>query len=320
MRLLWLADVLRDAGLTVHEYPGWETRGRSDWGPVRGVICHATAGSRSSTDEGETRTLWVTGSTSAPVPISQLYLSRSGDWWVGASGRCNHVLVGDKGPHKGFGNSALIGVEAQNDNMREPWSSHMLDSYQRGVAAILRTLGLPALRAAAHREHQSGKSDPLGIDMTAFRAEVARLIEDPRRGQEEDDMLGLKRGDSGPRVRALQAMLSYAGHPVEGGVDGQYGPATAAALKALRRADGSAADVSGDAVDEWALRQIHGRLASVRAEAAAGEAVRQAKAAAEKAVADALAALPDAPASVTIDLSGIPDSITAPVRPAADES
>jgi hypothetical protein len=183
MRTLWLPEVLRGAGLIVHEYPGWRERGSATWGPLRGVICHATAGSRISTDAGETRVLWVTGSSSAPAPISQMYLSRSGEWTVGASGRCNHVLVGDKGPHKGYGNSYLLGVEAQNDNRGEPWSATMLDSYRRGVAAICRHEDWEAWRAVAHREHQSGKSDPLGVDMTAFRATVAQLIE-----QEEDDV------------------------------------------------------------------------------------------------------------------------------------
>jgi hypothetical protein len=178
LRLLWLPQVLRDAGLTAHTYSGWQTRGNETWGPLRGVICHATGGSRTSTDAGEMRVLWETGSTSAPVPISQLYLSRSGTWTVGASGRCNHVLTGDKGPHRGFGNSALIGVEAQNDNRGEPWTATMLDSYQRGVAAICRHMGWPASVVVAHREHQSGKSDPLGVDMDAFRRRVAALLEE----------------------------------------------------------------------------------------------------------------------------------------------
>jgi hypothetical protein len=180
MRALWLPDVLRGAGLTVNLYPGWSDRGAdtdaNPYGPLRGVICHATAGARTSTDDGEMRVLWVTGSTSAPAPISQLYLSRSGQWWVGATGRCNHVRIGDKGPHQGFGNDALIGVEAQNDNRGEPWSALMLDSYQRGVAAICARQGWPASVAVAHREHQTGKSDPFGVDMVAFRLAVARHL------------------------------------------------------------------------------------------------------------------------------------------------
>ena len=176
MRLPWLPDVLRAAGLDVDVYPGWETRGGESWGPLRGVICHATASSHSSTDAGDMRVLWVTGSVTAPAPISQCFLSRTGRWVVGATGRCNHVLVGDKGPHKGFGNSALIGVEAQNDNRGEPWSAHMLDSYVRGVAAICAHQGWAAGMAVAHREHQTGKSDPLGIDMAQFRAGVQAAL------------------------------------------------------------------------------------------------------------------------------------------------
>jgi len=186
MRLTWLPDVLRAAGLIVVEDGprlvdgkmdgGWRTRGTESWGPVRGVICHATASARTSTAAGDTRVLWQTGSVTAPNPISQMYLARNGDWYVGASGRCHHVLIGDKGPHKGYGNSALIGVEAANDNRGEPWSPHMLDSYQRGVAAICGHQGWPADVAVAHREHQTGKSDPLGIDMIAFRESVAAIL------------------------------------------------------------------------------------------------------------------------------------------------
>jgi hypothetical protein len=190
MRVLWLPAVLRGAGLTVREYPGWRTRGSDRWGevvgfgPLRGVVCHATAGSRTSTDAGETRTLWITGSTSAPVPISQAYLSRSGEWTVGASGRCNHVLLGHKGPHKGYGNYQLLGVEGQNDNRGEPWPPQMLASYQRGVAAICAHMRWEPWRVVGHREHQDGKSDPLGVDMAAFRRRVAQLLEE----NGEDDM------------------------------------------------------------------------------------------------------------------------------------
>jgi hypothetical protein len=46
MRALWLVETLRGPGLVVHTYPGWTTRGVESWGPLRGVICHATAGSK----------------------------------------------------------------------------------------------------------------------------------------------------------------------------------------------------------------------------------------------------------------------------------
>lgn len=173
-RLLWLADVLRAAGLTVHEVAGWRSRGLDEMNNLAGVICHATAGSRSSTAAGDIGVL-LNGSATAPPPISQLYLARNGDWHVIASGICYHA--GSGGLWGVAGNDNVIGVEAANDNRGEPWPSAQYGSYVRGVAAILRHLGLPAARAGAHREWSTtGKTDPVGINMTTFRAQVAAAI------------------------------------------------------------------------------------------------------------------------------------------------
>lgn len=171
MRLLWLPQVLRSAGLTVVEVSGWQTRGGETFEP-RGTIAHATAGSRTSTDKDELNVL-LNGSSSAPPPIAQLMLSRSGVWYVVASGRCNHVLTGWGGPHSGYGNTYLIGIEAMNDNRGEPWSSDQLNSYARGVRAIHDRMGWPASRCAGHKEHQPGaKTDPT-FDMNEFRSLVS---------------------------------------------------------------------------------------------------------------------------------------------------
>ncbi|MFI6762706.1 N-acetylmuramoyl-L-alanine amidase [Micromonospora sp. NPDC050417] len=185
-RLLWLPEVLRAAGLTVYEQAGWRTRGSDSIDP-RGLICHATAGSATSTDAGEIRVL-LEGSTTATPPIAQLYLSRSGAWTVIASGRCNHAKIGWAGPLKGLGNPSLIGIEAQNDNKGQAWPVAQLDSYQRGVAAICRHMGWTAARVAGHKEHQpyegrpkgetSSKSDPT-FDMDAFRTAVDALLDQP---------------------------------------------------------------------------------------------------------------------------------------------
>ncbi|BCB75475.1 N-acetylmuramoyl-L-alanine amidase [Phytohabitans flavus] len=152
-RLLWLAQVLRDAGLTVHEVPGWKTRGGS-LGEIRGITCHATAGGLNSTDDGEISTL-LHGSSTAPPPIAQLYLSRTGHWHVVASGKCNHNRVGWAGPNRGFGNSVLLGIEAQHSNKdSERWTERQYTSYVRGVAALARRLDIPVSRIAGHKEHQ----------------------------------------------------------------------------------------------------------------------------------------------------------------------
>lgn len=76
----------------------------------------------------------------------------------------------------------------------------------------------------------------------------------------DDEMLGLRRGDSGQAVRSLQVYLRDCGHPpanslVNGEWDGKYGPATAAAVLAVRRANGSDA-TSGDHVSYWARNQL----------------------------------------------------------------
>lgn len=175
MRLLTLPGILRAAGLTVREHPGWRQRGNDEWGPVQGIICHHTGGSRRSTDAGELRTL-LTGSNSAPAPIAQLYLSRSGVWTVVASGLCFHALDGWGGPCKGLNNWHLLGVEAQHSGGSEPWSDIQYRSYVTGVAALCKGLDLPPARVAGHREHQPGdKSDPT-FDMRRFRAAVTAAI------------------------------------------------------------------------------------------------------------------------------------------------
>lgn len=188
MRLTWLPEVLRAAGLTVHEYSGreydgrtWSNRGSDSWGPIRGITIHETRGSKTSTDAGELKVL-VTGSSSAPPPIAQLYLSRTGEWWVVASGRCNHNLTGWDGPNEGYGNSNLLGIEAQHA-AGEPWTDRQYRSYVRGVAALVRKLGISVSRVAGHFEHQPGsKTDP-AFNMVTFRADVAQVL-----AGEDDDV------------------------------------------------------------------------------------------------------------------------------------
>jgi hypothetical protein len=176
MRIQWLPDVLRAEGLTVHLYDGWPARGSDAWGPLKGVICHATASNKLSTTAGDCRVLWVSGSNTAPAPISQLYLGRDGAWTVGATGKCNHVKTAITGPFKGYGNSSLIGIEAANNNSDEAWSAPMLESYYRGVAAICRHMGWTQAQVAGHKEHQPDqKTDPT-FDMNWFRSQVGLVL------------------------------------------------------------------------------------------------------------------------------------------------
>jgi hypothetical protein len=274
MRLLWLPEVLRAAGLTVHEYAGWRTRGSDDWGPIRGITCHATAGSRTSTDAGELRVI-VNGSATAPPPISQLYLSRSGEWWVVASGRCNHNLTGWDGPNKGYGNSRLLGIEAQHSNTSaEPWPDRQYRSYVRGVAALVEKLGVPVSRVAGHKEHQpyatrpsgatSTKSDPT-FNMDQFRRDVAAVL-----AGEDDDMTD----DDRKKLNAIYAAMFTGGPSCGFEVDPGNGRGKANSI--VNKADellkrSASAPVESGQVDVTALATA----LKPHLKAAAVEAVRQ---------------------------------------------
>ena len=178
MTVPWLAQVLKDAGLTVVEVAGWKIRGRPGvFGPVKGVICHHTAG-KSYDRNAPSLDLITRGRSDLPGPLSQLCLGRDGTFYVVAAGRCNHA---GKGFWQGIsdGNRSFIGIEAENDGIGEKWPAVQLDAYKRGCAAILKHVKAPAKMVAGHREFalpKGRKIDPANIDMDDFRADVAKLM------------------------------------------------------------------------------------------------------------------------------------------------
>lgn len=178
MRLLWLADVLRDAGLQVVEVDGWKSRGSDSYGPVRGLVCHETRGSATSSDSGEINVL-VNGRVGLSGPISQLYLSRTGVWHVVASGTCHHVKTGWGGAHAGYGNDSLIGVEAAHAES-EDWALKPQQSiaYVLGVAAICSHMDWPVDRVVGHKEHQPGDKPDPEFSMGTFRTLVDTQIKE----------------------------------------------------------------------------------------------------------------------------------------------
>lgn len=73
-------------------------------------------------------------------------------------------------------------------------------------------------------------------------------------GANNMSILGLRQGDNNIRVGALQVMLRQAGQNLT--IDNDYGPKTAAAVLATRKAVGSKA-TSGKSVGRYAYAQIH---------------------------------------------------------------
>ena len=170
MTLTWLPDVLRAAGLDVYEMPGCSTRGRSSI-TVQGVVGHHTATGPRWAD-GHVAALLRDGRRDLAGPLSQLGLERDGTFVVVACGRANH---------NGYGkwHNDAIGIEAYNSGVGEPWPPAQVDAYCRGVAAILRHLGLDASHFLGHRETDPRrKIDPAGLDMAAMRRRVSDLLED----------------------------------------------------------------------------------------------------------------------------------------------
>ena len=94
MRLLWLADCLRGAGLEVQEVDGWRSRGAELPGLCSVVIGHHTATPLTPRNAGRdipTLDLLVRGRSDLPGPLCQLGLGRSGTYYVIASGKANHA-------------------------------------------------------------------------------------------------------------------------------------------------------------------------------------------------------------------------------------
>lgn len=181
-RLLWLADVLRDAGLKVVEHSGWQVRGRVGMRP-RVVIIHHTA-THWTTPDSTVTNLLVNGRSDLPGPLCHLGLKRDGTFIVIASGKANHAGAGrwmdaDESVE-------TVGIEAYNYGnsiptpSREPWPVVQLEAYERGVAALLSHLNRDERYVCAHREWAlpaGRKPDPSGIDMDPFRYRVGKLLE-----------------------------------------------------------------------------------------------------------------------------------------------
>lgn len=248
MALPWLADVLRSSGLSVVEVDGWRTRSAGSMQTPTGVLGHHTAGPAA----GNYPSLGVVvgGRPDLAGPLAQLGLARDGTWFVIAAGRANHAGRG-KLPWvpRDQGNRFLVGVEAESTG-RGDWTTAQLDSYPRGVAAVLGHLGLAADRFAGHKEYAPNrKIDPFGWpgDMAGFRASV-------------DDILGGEGGSpmSQAEVNQLRAdigfardqILSFLGVENPGAAPARVDLDTALQIEKARRSDVS-----------WATDQI---IAAIR--------------------------------------------------------
>lgn len=177
-RALWLVDTLENAGLTVHPFKDWESRGQTTFAPT-GVMWHHTVTRPTTADPTIDHFLAITGSSTVAAPLCNYSTNRDGSVSVIAAGTANH---GGTGVWKGIsGNRYWFGDEMKNlGTSKEPWPKIQLDAARTAAAAVLKHLGKPAGMLVAHKEYATPagrKSDPHTLNMNAERLLVAQLIE-----------------------------------------------------------------------------------------------------------------------------------------------
>jgi len=169
-----LADILRNAGLTVVEVAGWKTRGHGVMASVKGILIHHTAGP--ATGEYPSLNVVRDGRPDLSGPLSQLGLGRSGTWYVIAAGRAYHA--GSTIDDSIFGNSNAIGIEAEGTGSPSTntghayWPEVQYQSYIKGVKALQAAYGIPTARVLGHKEAAvpAGRKPDPNFSMTEFRA------------------------------------------------------------------------------------------------------------------------------------------------------
>lgn len=253
-----LADILRAAGVNVSEVPGWKTASHRPMLAVRGVICHHTAGPPHAHGTPSLNVV-IRGRPDVSGPLCNIYLATDGTAYTVAAGRANHA---GKGEFHGItdGGSNLVGIEAENaGDGHDPWPAIQMDAYARICAALAKHYSFPVDMVIGHKEWalpRGRKIDP-SFDMGEFRASVAAHMGGQPVAAPSAKPLHpvLRLGSKGGDVVTVQRALAVHGRSINLAVDGSFGPATEAAVKAFQREKGLTPDgIVGSA--SWAALGI----------------------------------------------------------------
>jgi len=198
MRLTWLADVLRDAGLTVVEWPNWQSFGSRELDDdLWGIVVHHTASAPGSEEGRNALALRTRSASGVPPPRAHLLVARSGTVHVLSAMKANHA---GSGSWPGVRDQAqLVGIEIDNNGLgSEVFPQHQAEAVLRACAAICAHQSWEANRVISHHEWAPArKPDPRGPvalypwggtgpwdsaddawDMILFRADLTTLLED----------------------------------------------------------------------------------------------------------------------------------------------
>jgi len=161
-----MADILRGAGLTVVEEPGWQTRARGSGGYDGNrpwvIMWHHTASDTSPANDVS----YIINADDGP--LANLYLARSGTVHVIAAGATN--TNGKGGPLGGFSRGTVpldsmntygLGIEAANNGVGQQWPQVQIDSYFKINNALTAAYGLAFTDLSSHEGWAPGrKIDP----------------------------------------------------------------------------------------------------------------------------------------------------------------
>jgi N-acetyl-anhydromuramyl-L-alanine amidase AmpD len=227
-----LADVVRSAGLTVAEVPGWEARGHGPQASVDAIVIHHTAGAAG----GESPSLDVvrTGRSDLAGPLAHFVVGRTGTWHVVAAGLCWHA---GRTLETWQANGHSIGIECEGTG-HDSWPGEQYAAIVRGTRALAQHYKVPFDRVLGHKEvcaPLGRKSDP-NFPMGAFRVGLGAAVRPPA----DKRFPTLKKGSKGPYVEKIQRFLGVVG-PGEPGY-GLYGQKTEQVVRKYQAMRGIVAD------------------------------------------------------------------------------
>lgn len=214
---------LRAAGFTVHEAPGWQTRGRSMDTAFVGGLVHHTASAYNTALPGEAiYNLLVNGRSDLAGPLCNYAGNDDGSFTVIAAGVANHAgASGGRSmgplPVTSTFNRRVLGLE-----IVYPGDKPMTDGQYDAATAWARVVadvvgGGDIERVRAHAETSvTGKWDPgyapgKTIDMAAFRAAARQGVDDMNEAQNAalSDVWKLLRTGEGYQTSNLARQLGY---------------------------------------------------------------------------------------------------------------
>ena len=165
-----MASRLKQAGLVVVEYKGWETRARSSGGfePDRPwcVMWHHTASQTSPQNDAD-----YMCKTSGDKPIANLLIARDGVVWVLAAGATNtngkgaglSLPSGRSVPSDSM-NTYAVGMEIANNGVGEPYPVSQIDAAFKTSLTVASMVGIRPDDVGTHQHYAPDrKIDPATV-------------------------------------------------------------------------------------------------------------------------------------------------------------